>query len=151
MNLRIRRANENDLPLLAEMESRLFRDGPWGESALAGQIAAPHTLSLLLLADEIPVGYLLAGFSPPEGELYRVAVLPDMRRTGCGRRLLSELFRIAKERGADALWLEVRESNQAAIALYRAVGFRVVARRENYYRNPCEAALLMTAECPKES
>ena len=98
-----------------------------------------------------PAGYLFAGFCPPEGELYRIAVLPAYRRRGYGRALLDELFRYAAERSVGSFWLEVRESNTAAIKLYRSVGFSVSSRREKYYRDPFEAALVLTAELPKES
>ena len=150
MNAEIRRATEGDLPLLLSAEARLFPADPWGGSALAGHLAAPHTLSLLLFSDGVFAGYLFAGFSPPEGELYRIAVLPEYRRRGFGRLLLDELFRAADEREADSIWLEVRESNVAARSLYAAAGFDLVSRRENYYRDPREAALVMTAKRPKE-
>ena len=150
MSVCVRRADEGDLPFLTVAEARLFPASPWSGSALAGHLAAPHTLSLLISEDDRPVGYLLAGFSPPEGELYRIAVLPEARRRGYGRTLLDELVREAENREVSSLWLEVRESNLAAGALYRAAGFDTVSRRENYYRDPREAALVMTAWRPKE-
>lgn len=150
MSAFVRRADEGDLPFLKEAEARLFPASPWGDAALAGHLAAPHTLSLLIFDGDRPTGYLLAGFSPPEGELYRIAVLPEARRRGYGRALLTELFREAGKREVSSFWLEVRESNLAARALYRAAGFSVVSRRENYYRDPSEAALVMTAQRPKE-
>jgi len=150
MNVLIRPATPDDLPLLASLEARLFAV-PWSETALASHLASPHALSLLLLEDGEPAGYLLAGFSPPEGELYRIAVLQEKRRLGYGRRLLDAFFRAAEERAVYALYLEVRESNAAAIGLYRSVGFREIFLRENYYRNPTEAALVMTIARPKES
>ena len=145
----IRPANEADLPSLASLESSLF-SVPWSQTALAGHLSADHTLSLLLFEGDDPVGYLLAGFTPPEGELYRIAVLPDRRRRGYGRRLLDAFLEAAKAKGASDLWLEVRESNAAAISLYRAAGFALSARRDRYYRDPTEAALVMTATRPKE-
>ena len=149
MSVLIRAAEEGDLSLLATLERRLFPHDPWGEGALQGQIRAGHTLSLLLQSDGAPAGYLLAGFSPPEGELYRIGVLPEYRRKGYGRRLLSALFDEAEKRSVGTLFLEVRESNEAARALYAAGGFHEYSRRENYYRDPCEAACLLRADCRK--
>ena len=146
----VRRATENDLAALLTLESRSF-SVPWSAAAMESHLAASHTLSLLLLEENVPVGYLLAGFTPPEGDLYRVAVLPEKRRRGYARRLLDAFLAESDERDADTLWLDVRESNAAAIALYRSLGFSVVLRRENYYRDPTEAALVMTAKRPKES
>ena len=150
MNPVVRTATDADLALLVSLEERSFAV-PWREAALKGHLAASHTLSLLLFDGDAPVGYLLAGFLPPEGELYRVAVLPGMRRRGYGRTLLEAFYRAAEEREVYALYLEVRESNEAAIALYRSAGFRPIFLRENYYRDPTEAALVMTVARPKET
>ena len=150
MNVLIRPASDGDLAALATLEAASF-SVPWNEAALAGHLQASYTLSLLLLEEDRPVGYLLAGFSPPEGELYRVAVLPEARRRGYGRRLLEAFFREAEKRDVYSLYLEVRESNEAAIALYRSAGFRPVFLRENYYREPTEAALVMSIGRPKET
>lgn len=150
MNVLIRPASDGDLAALATLEAASF-SVPWNEAALAGHLRASYTLSLLLLEEDRPVGYLLAGFSPPEGELYRVAVLPEARRRGYGRRLLEAFFREAEKRDVYTLYLEVRESNEAAIALYRSAGFRPVFLRENYYREPTEAALVMSIGRPKET
>ena len=150
MNVLIRPASDGDLAALATLEAASF-SVPWNEAALAGHLRASYTLSLLLLEEDRPVGYLLAGFSPPEGELYRVAVLPEARRRGYGRRLLEAFFREAEKRDVYSLYLEVRESNEAAIALYRSAGFRPVFLRENYYREPTEAALVMSIGRPKET
>ena len=150
MNVLIRPAVDGDLAALGALEAASF-SVPWNEAALAGHLRASYTLSLLLLEEDRPVGYLLAGFSPPEGELYRVAVLPEARRRGYGRRLLETFFREAEKRDVYTLYLEVRESNEAAIALYRSAGFRPVFLRENYYREPTEAALVMSIGRPKET
>lgn len=150
MNVLIRPASDGDLAALATLEAASF-SVPWNEAALAGHLRASYTLSLLLLEEDRPVGYLLAGFSPPEGELYRVAVLPEARRRGYGRLLLEAFFREAEKRDVYSLYLEVRESNDAAIALYRCAGFRPVFLRENYYREPTEAALVMSIGRPKET
>ena len=149
MNVVIRRATAEDIPILLKLEASVF-SVPWTEAALGSHLAADYTLSLLLFEDDLPVGYLLAGFTPPEGELYRLAILQKKRRSGYGRRLLAAFFDEAKERGADSLWLDVREHNAAAISLYRSAGFSPVLKRENYYRDPTEAALVMTATRPKE-
>ena len=150
MNVAVRRADETDLETLLSLEAGSF-SVPWNASAMKSHLAASHTLSLLLFEGDLPVGYLLAGFTPPEGDLYRVAVLPEKRRRGFARLLLDAFLAAADARGVDTLWLDVRENNRAAIALYRSFGFTVVLRRENYYRDPTEAALVMTAKRPKET
>ena len=64
------------------------------------------------------------------------------QREGIGRRLLEELMSRARETGADALFLEVRESNTAARSLYEQVGFEPTGRRKSYYKEPQEDGIL---------
>jgi ribosomal-protein-alanine N-acetyltransferase len=77
-----------------------------------------------------------------ELEILDVAVDSRRRRKGFATLLLESLLQLAKQRGAQEFFLEVRESNAPALALYRKFGFVVAGRRPNYYRHPDEAALL---------
>jgi ribosomal-protein-alanine acetyltransferase len=81
-----------------------------------------------------------------EAEILDIAVPPRHRRKGYGRLLLKNFLNLAQERGTRKVFLEVRESNAAAIALYREFGFEATGRRPNYYREPTEAALLLHAK-----
>lgn len=81
-----------------------------------------------------------------ECELLDLAVRPGQRRRGCAGFLLRNFLSHASQAGAREIYLEVRESNVAAIALYKKFGFTQSGRRPGYYRNPGEAALLMRLE-----
>ncbi|MBQ7792056.1 MAG: ribosomal protein S18-alanine N-acetyltransferase, partial [Clostridia bacterium] len=89
------------------------------------------------------IGYVGMWNISGEGNINNVAVLPDYRRKGYGRLLLSHLISYAKEHQLLLLTLEVRASNEGAIHLYESCGFEVVGRRKKYYDN-CEDAILMT-------
>jgi ribosomal-protein-alanine N-acetyltransferase len=78
-----------------------------------------------------------------ECEIEFAMVQPDARRRGAGRTLVREAAEWAERMGAKELWLEVRESNEAARRLYAACGFAVTGRRRGYYADPAEDALLM--------
>lgn len=78
-----------------------------------------------------------------EMELLNLAVGPNWRRRGYASALLSTAFAECRERAFQAVFLEVRESNERAIAFYKKHGFAQSGRRPNYYRNPNEAALTM--------
>jgi ribosomal-protein-alanine acetyltransferase len=115
---------------------------------------------LVLVADDLPGEFVQPGVDPnskansglpgflvalhlaPEWELENIVVAPDARRLGLGKRLLNALFATARETNSDAVFLEVRESNTAARALYEASGFSPTGRRKSYYANPQEDALL---------
>ena len=69
----------------------------------------------------------------PEATLFNIAVDPDYQRQGLGRALLEHLIDELEKRGVATLWLEVRASNAAAIALYESLGFNEATIRRNYY------------------
>lgn len=83
-----------------------------------------------------------------ELEILDLAVATRNRRAGHASFLLENFLREAGPTGARHIFLEVRESNVAAIALYTKFGFARAGRRPNYYRNPTEAALLMQRALP---
>jgi ribosomal-protein-alanine N-acetyltransferase len=72
-----------------------------------------------------------------------VAVSPTARRRGIGGQLLDAAIAVAEQHNADALYLDVRESNAVARALYRSRGFVEVGRRRRYYRRPAEDAIVL--------
>jgi len=78
-----------------------------------------------------------------EMELLNLAVGPNWRRRGYASALLNTALAECRERRFQAVFLEVRESNQRAMAFYKKHGFAQSGRRPNYYRNPNEAALTM--------
>lgn len=97
--------------------------------------------------DEI-LGYVIARQVVDEGEILNVGVAPAVRRQGVGRLLVRKALERLGELGARSVYLEVRESNVAARALYRGFGFVEVSRRVKYYQRPVEDALLLKAANP---
>ena len=81
-----------------------------------------------------------------EAELLNLAVSRQSRRRGIGATLVEHAVREAEARGARAVFLEVRESNVAARALYASAGFDQVGRRKGYYQRPREDALILRIE-----
>ena len=93
------------------------------------------------------VGYLGVQVVCGEGSVTNVAVDPTYRRRGIARALFGACFAAGE---LDFLTLEVRPSNEAALALYRELGFQPVGRRRDFYTNPTEDALLLTKTFKKE-
>jgi ribosomal-protein-alanine acetyltransferase len=87
-------------------------------------------------------GFLIASVHGDEWELENIAVAATARRRGIAGQLLSQLISGARTEKAEAIFLEVRESNRAARALYEKWGFQEVGRRPNYYREPTEDAVV---------
>lgn len=128
---------------LAALEKRCFTD-PWSRASLEGTLRLPTT-RLLLLRDltGTPVGFAMAFLIPPEGEVGNLAIAPELRRQGGGRRLMAAIRQLCREERVDTLFLEVRASNAGALALYESEGFRRTGIRRHYYRHPAEDAVTM--------
>jgi ribosomal-protein-alanine N-acetyltransferase len=90
-----------------------------------------------------PCGFMNYWIVGDEIHLHNIAVLPDMRRRGYGRKLLQELLETAATQSVRSIWLEVRGSNRAAVNLYRSAGFVKVGLRPRYYSDNGEDALVM--------
>jgi len=88
-------------------------------------------------------GYVVAWFAADEGEIANLAVSPSAWGGGVGRALLGAALDVASSRGASAVYLEVRDSNERARRLYRSNGFEEVGRRRRYYRRPVEDAIVL--------
>ena len=145
----IRSASVDDLDRIAEIEQACFSD-PWTRDALASALALPHVR--FFVGELAPsagdgergtAGYVVALVLGDEGEIADLAVLPAARRRGVGTALLDRTEKDLAARGVRTLYLEVRESNADALALYRSRGFEPVGRRRGYYRHPPEDALVL--------
>jgi len=77
-------------------------------------------------------------------EIYNVCVAKEFRNSGIGGELLRNLFELFRERKVKKVWLEVRESNEVAIAFYERQGFKVLHNRKDYYSKPTENAIVMS-------
>ncbi len=87
-------------------------------------------------------GFLVGRRVDAEWEIENVAVAGPARRNGLGTRLVGEFLNLARSQGAQSVYLEVRESNQAARLLYKKWAFVESGRRKDYYRDPEEDAVL---------
>jgi [ribosomal protein S18]-alanine N-acetyltransferase len=88
-------------------------------------------------------GILVGRVAADEFEILNLAVGKAWRRQGVATRLVGAAIESARTAGARQVYLEVRASNEGGIALYQRLGFRILGRRPNYYRNPAEDAVLL--------
>lgn len=134
---------EEDIPAAAAVERACFAH-PWSEQALGESLLTGHTVFLTVKKEQQVIGYLGMEYVLDEGSITNVAVLPEYRRQGAARALLTELLRRARRLSLATVTLEVRAGNEPAINLYAAFGFVPVGRRKNFYTSPSEDAILMT-------
>lgn len=107
---------------------------PWQRRHFEDCLQAGYALQGLWAGAEL-LGYTVAMRGVDEVHLLNLSVAPTRQRQGCATLLLRALALWALVQRKPALWLEVRESNQAAVALYKGCGFRLLGVRKNYY--PC--------------
>ena len=125
-----------DAQRCAELEAQLFDgDDPWPAATFNRELASAHNHYVGARIGETLVGYAgisRLGRTPPyEYEVHTIGVDRAYQGQGIGRRLLGELLDFAD---GGVIYLEVRTDNEAAIALYRSVGFTEVGLRRRYYR-----------------
>ena len=140
--MEIRRSKPYDATAIGEMEKRIFGD-PWSQKDIFSYICSDTGMCFTALDCGEPIAYILGQTRPPEAEIYRIAVREDKRQRGIGYRLLSYALKTELGSGVETVFLEVRESNLPARALYKAYGFKEITIRKNYYQNPTENAVIM--------
>jgi len=127
------------------IEEQIF-PRPWSAALYLSELATPATRAYLVaLVDDAVVGYTGAILVAGEAHVTTVGVAPSWQRRGVGIRLLHRLVTEVRERGAQALTLEVRVSNLGAQELYREFGFVPAGIRRNYYPEVNEDGLVMWA------
>ena len=163
----IRPIEKNDIPAIAAIEKICFTD-PWNESMLTDMVnnnfdetfvledAAHHAASdtstaTIKSADGKAsdiIGYVNIRTLADESELMRICIIPEKRGYGFSKLIMERAIIAAKVKKAEKVFLEVRESNEAAISLYSRYNFKEISKRPDYYSNPTEAAVVMQLTLP---
>ena len=143
--MEIRKMTAGEVPQVAELEKLCFAM-PWSEKSVAGELENPLSLWLVAMEGESLAGYVGSQTVMDETDMMNLAVAPQFRRQGVGEALVNALVAALKDLGSRCLTLEVRDSNEAARALYAKLGFVEIGRRRGYYRDPREDALILRKE-----
>ena len=140
--------HSDDIPQVAVLDQLSFSD-PWPQGSFEYELKA-NDYSLCLVAEDLGaldgqniVGALVIWLIVDEAHIATIAVHPDYRHRGVGRRLLAEGLLQAADRGAVKSLLEVRSGNTEALHLYFGFGYKAVGLRPNYYPTEQEDALLL--------
>jgi ribosomal-protein-alanine N-acetyltransferase len=144
MSAALRDLEWTDLATLAALERDLFAADAWSEPTWWAELAGRPRRDYVVVADGGEVlGYAGIDVAGEVADVMTMATAPAHRGTGIGRRLLDELVRRARERGCEALLLEVRADNDAARRLYDTNGFATISVRRRYYQPGDVDALVM--------
>ena len=146
------RLGRNELEALAALEALCFTS-PWSKEQFAGAFGLPNFAAFGLRAplrenagaegNALLAAYISFYHSQDELEILNLAVAPEWRGRGCGRRLLRLALRMAARMDIGQAVLEVRSGNAPALALYKGQGFTQVGLRRGYYPDSGEDALVL--------
>ena len=139
--LDIRRLTYADLPQVIAIERRAFPT-PWSLAMFVLELSKPSGICLVALTDGRVVGYVVCSRYDIVWHVMNIAIDPQHLRTGIATALLDHLFGMADKPG-EQYTLEVRESNDPAIALYEQFGFESAGVRPGYYHDNKEDAVIM--------
>ena len=142
----IRPAKSEDVSTIVAIQRKNPQAAQWQESDYVRLAEAPS--GLLLVAEDAAgqlVGFAAARRVADEAELQNLAVDPQHRRQGVGQGLVHGVHCRLRAAGTKRVYLEVRPSNESALALYRSSGYTVAGRRRDYYPTPREDALVLSA------
>lgn len=142
--MEIQELTEKYIKDVALIESECF-SRPWSEAAVAAELKNEFSHFYIAVEGGRAVGFVGVYALSGEADIVRVGVLPQFRRRGIARAVL----RAALEQTAGDIFLDVRESNSAAIRLYRSLGFYDTGVRKNYYSEPEENAVLMKKDAER--
>jgi ribosomal-protein-alanine N-acetyltransferase len=140
----IRGASLEDLGAMAALARYSPTAAQWAESSYFGLFEEESAARISLVAEDAGAiqGFLIARSIGDECELENIVVAEGSQRHGVGSALIGALINAVRDRKAKSIFLEVRESNAAARVLYETCGFSMSGRRELYYRDPQEHAVL---------
>lgn len=140
----VRPATAEDVEAVAQLELESFPGDAWTADYLriAADGGLPTVLLLVAEADGEIVGHAIVSIVYEIAELQRIAVGPTYRRRGHARALLAHVVATATGEGAERLLLEVRETNEPALAFYASAGFVEIDRRPRYYRDGTAGIIL---------
>ena len=127
------------------LEKECFSD-PWSIQSLKYEITHPQSVCLVAMSDNHILGHIMMLQVLDEGHIHNIAVAEQARRQGIGRALLEAVISEARALGIKSLTLEVRSQNNAAISLYKKLGFETRGLRKNYYHTPTDDALVMVSD-----
>ena len=137
----VRPMRQEDLDAVSEMENASYPD-PWSRDGFTEELGNEYALSLILEDTTGVVGYAVSLLTGEDADLVKITVTEKERRKGYGRKLLDNVITELYNRGIRNVTLEVRASNEAAIALYEHAGFVSEGVRPGFYEKPKEDAVI---------
>lgn len=139
----IRPMTEDDTFAVELIEQVIF-SLPWSQKSFADACRNQDNVYLVCEADGVIAGYCGMWTVLGEGNITNIAVSPDYRRCGIAQMLMQSMEKYGNDKNVTSYFLEVRQSNLPAIALYEKMGYKNIGIRKRFYEKPVEDAVLMS-------
>ncbi|MHB8485328.1 MAG: ribosomal protein S18-alanine N-acetyltransferase [Candidatus Acidiferrales bacterium] len=147
--VKIHRLEGRDIDVVFQIQTQCREASQWSRKEyelLAAPPSANNTTPCWVAENDGQVaGFLAARKLADELEILNLAVIPASRRQGIASQLLRTAMKWAAAEGIAKIYLEVRASNTAAKTFYQSHGFHAIGKRPNYYGDPADDAILLTA------
>lgn len=140
--MHVREAAENDISTIVEIENRMM-SMPWSFCSFHEASVSRNTKFYIAQENDKIAGYAVFYLMPPEAELPDIVVDDCFLRQGVASLIMDKAIEDFKAAGISDVFLEVRENNEPAKALYAKYGFEEIGIRKNFYSNPVENAICM--------
>lgn len=134
---------EENITEIAQLEKLSFSK-PWSENSLRNELSNKTSNFFLARINGVSAGYIGVHVILDEAFIANIAVHPDYRNKGIGRKILEQAHTVVKEKGVKTISLEVRPSNTAAVRLYKSLDYEEKGVRKNFYTSPAEDGLILT-------
>lgn len=131
-----------DLATVNTLEQQLFPHDPWSDQQWWQELASDHCHYWVVEQDQQIVGYGGVSIQRPDADIQTMAIAPAVQGRGVGGLLLDTVIEHAREQGVRHIFLEVREDNVPALALYRRRGFEQISIRHRYYPDAMAAVVM---------
>ena len=138
----VKSGSYENLHEIYEAEKICFRS-PWALEELGNDLKNPISRYLLMREGDKLIGYAAFWLLMEEAHITNVAILPEYRGRGLGKKLMKDLIQLAADCGARFMELECRTSNETARKMYHSLGFLRVGSRKGYYTDTGEDAVVM--------
>ncbi len=139
----VRPMSEEDTFAVSQIEQGIF-SLPWSRKSFADACANADNVYLVCEADGVIAGYCGMWTVLGEGNITNMAVSPDYRRCGIAEMLMQAMEKYGGDKKVTSYFLEVRQSNMPAIALYEKMGYKNIGIRKRFYEKPVEDAVIMS-------
>lgn len=139
----IRKMEKKDSAQVADIEKKNF-SVPWSEKSFLEAIEKENNIYIVAEENGCVLGYVGGWSIFGELNITNVCVDQQYRRSGIAERLMQHIIDEARKNNCDIFFLEVRESNEAAIGLYEKMNFKKIGVRKNFYEKPVENGIVMS-------